>query len=342
MVFDDLTLEQCVEQGVGPIVFPQRLAQGGYSPDECLRMKAVCVQNIQQQVHLQHILDLALHALEKAGIEAVLMKGVGLAALYPEPQQRPWGDIDLFVGTENYHAAAKVMRDTFPDARKFDEELDHYKHYNLIAEGVSIEVHRVTIDLPHPRDKRRYARMEEWGTVHAQPLTIGTLNVRVFEPTFNTLFVFLHSWEHMMTSGAILRQLCDLKLLLQHEKERIDRTKLASDLKALSLTDVWQLYMWILVERMGLAQADAPLYADKVSARAQRLLTDLLAGKMVMPSSHTQATTNRFVRKWRTMKERMKNAERIGIYSPSYAWHMKASIIRSGAKRLFAPDRHWE
>ena len=51
---------------------------------------------------------------------------------------------------------------------------------------------------------------------------------------------------------------------------------------------------------------------------------------------------NRFVRKWGTMKERLKNAERIGQYSPEYARHMKAETLLHGALRLFAKDRHWE
>ena len=59
------------------------------------------------------------------------------------------------------------MRETFPKALKFDEDLDHYKHYNLIADGISIEIHRVSIDFQHPIDERRYARMERYGMEHA-------------------------------------------------------------------------------------------------------------------------------------------------------------------------------
>ena len=99
-------------------------------------------------------------------------------------------------------------------ALKFDEELDHYKHYNLIADGISIEVHRVSVGFQHPIDERLYAKMEHFGAEHAEPLTVSGLEVRVFEPTFNALFVMLHSWEHMITQGANVRQLCDLAFLL--------------------------------------------------------------------------------------------------------------------------------
>ena len=207
MILDELTYEQCVAQGVGPLVFPERLEKG-IDPANSMRMKAVCLQNMQEQVKLRYTLEKAWTALTKAGIQPVLMKGAGLAALYPSPERRAWGDIDLFVGKANYHPACAVMRETFPDALKFDEELDHYKHYNLIADGVSIEVHRVTMGLQHPIDAARYARFEREGMRAAEPLNDG---IRVPEATFNALFVMMH--EEVIDSSALLelgreRQVC--------------------------------------------------------------------------------------------------------------------------------------
>ena len=86
------------------MVFPARLEKGIDSVNN-MRMKAVCMQNMQTQVKLQIVLERAWKALEKAGIQPVLMKGAGLAALYPDPSMRQWGDIDLFVGKEQYHPA---------------------------------------------------------------------------------------------------------------------------------------------------------------------------------------------------------------------------------------------
>ena len=329
-----------MRQGTATLVFP-------YATPMTTQMKAVCVQNMQQQVKLQHTLELAWSALTNAGIRPVLMKGAGLAALYPEPQMRSWGDIDLFVGKEQYHAACAVMRDTFPKALKFDEELDHYKHYNLIVDGISIEIHRVTVSLSHPLDARRYARMEAYGMSHAIPLTLSSLHpftVTIPEPTFNALFVFLHAWEHMLTQGANIRQLCDLALLLHHYADELDRKRLVRWLKALRLYDVWCVVMSIVVETLGLSPQEAPGYNEARSDRADRLLNDLLEGRLVAPKTEHQSSTseNRFVRKWHTMQERLANAKRIEKYSPAYARHMAVAILLSGSARLFAKDRHWE
>ena len=331
---DEAQLALHLRQGTATLVFPRLTMTPA--------MKAVCVSTMQQQVKLHHTLTQAWTALIAAGIRPLLMKGAGLAALYAEPQLRAWGDIDLFVGKDQYHPACAVMRDTFPDALKFDEELDHYKHYNIIADGVSIETHRVSISFAHPADVRRYAAIEAYGMSNPEKLTLNGLDILVPEPTFNALFVCLHSWEHMQTSGANVRQLCDLALLLHTHADSINRPLLQRWLKALRMTDVWQLYMYILVQYLGLPQNEAPFFSDRVAGRAARLINDLLSGKMVAPKPDSSAPKNRFARKLHTMRERMRNADRMAAYTPAYARHMKAAILLSGLKRLFAKDRHWE
>lgn len=338
----DIMLRLNAMQGTGALVFPAVLSQEDIPAPVKMQMKGVCMQTMQQHVHLQHTLEQAWTAFEKAGIHAVLMKGAGLAALYPEPQMRTWGDIDLFVGIDQYHPACAVMRDTFPDALKFDEELDHYKHYNLIADGVSIEIHRVSVGHQHPVDERRYAAMEAAGMAKGEPLAVGGLDVRVPEPTFNALFVLLHSWEHMMTQGANMRQLCDWTLLLHRYKDTINRAQLKRDLKALALMDVWQLYGWIAVRKLGLPENEMPFYTPSCGKRAELLLDDLLSGRMVAPKPSDKAPQGRIARKLHTMRERMANAQRMAKFSPAYARHMKMTTLLNGARRFFAKDRHWE
>ena len=339
---EELFLVLNTHQGTGPLVFPYILTQNTVSPAVRAHMKSVCMATMQNQVPLHLTLAKAWSALQKAGIRAVLMKGAGLAALYPEPYYRAWGDIDLFVGKEQYHAACATMRETFPSALKFDEELEHYKHYNLIADGVSIEMHRVSIALQHPLDERRYARMESEGMAHTESLVLNELEVQVPEPTYNALFVFFHSWEHMISAGANLRQLCDLALLLHRYAKKINPEVLKRNLRSLHLLEPWQLYMYILVHYMGLPEEEAAGYTPRAAAHADRLMEDLLSGRMRAPKQDEKTPAGRILRKWYTMKGRNADARRIARYSPAYARHMIVTTWLHGAARFFAPDRHWE
>ena len=329
-------------QGTGPLVYPYVLSQENMPAPARMHMKSVCMSTMQNQVSLHFTLEKAWNALQQAGIRAVLMKGAGLAALYPEPHYRTWGDIDLYVGKDQYHPACAAMRDTFPGALKFDEELDHYKHYNLIADGVSIEVHRVSIDLQHPRDKRYYAQVEREGMMHTEPLMLNGLEVQVPEPTFNVLFVFFHSLEHLMSQGVNLRQICDLALLLHRYAEKIDAKRLKAWLQALHLTDMWALYVYVMHYYLGLPKEEALFFRADVATRAERMTEDLLSGRLKEQKSEEQAPKGRVRRKFHTMQIRVANAHRVGQYSPAYARHMIVTTLLHGALRFFAKDRHWE
>lgn len=355
-------MQLIMQQGVGPLVYPALQSKASLNTNflntkPLLQMKQMCVANVQVQAKMQRVLEVAWRALTEAGIQPVLMKGAGLAAYYPEPSMRQWSDIDLFVGKEQYHPACAVMRTAFPNALKFDEELDHYKHYNLIADGVSIEIHRVSVALTHPRDIRRYAKMERFGMAHAIPLKYintdthadGAINtdkeeikneIVVPEPTFNALMVMLHAWEHFITKGANIRQICDLALMLKHTKNKIDAVRLKRWLKDLRALDVWQIYMGILVHEFGMREEEVLFYNERVVPRAQNMMAWILNDpRQEQPKIQAK---NRLVRKWRTMKTRMANAERIAQFSSAYARHMKAAVWLSGLTRLFAPDRRWE
>lgn len=337
---DLLRLHTC--QGTGPLVYPAVLADESLSSYARVHMKSACMRTLQQHTRLHFTLAQAWKALKEEGLHAVLMKGAGLAALYPASQNREWGDIDLFVGKDQYHPSCAVMRKTFPNALKFDEELDHYKHYNLIADGISIEIHRVSVDLQHPLDSLRYEAIEREGMTHAVPVTINGLELRVPEPTFNALFVLLHAWEHMMTKGANMRQICDHTLLMHHYASTIDIPRLKRYLHELHLTEVWQLFMAVEVHFLGLPEHEAPFYDPLAIPRAERLVDDLLGGRLRTPESAPNTATNRFARKWNTMRERIANARRMSIYSPAYARHLVVTIWLHGLSRLFAKDRHWE
>lgn len=335
-----LNAAQCTDV----LVYPMVLAQEGLSDETRKQMKSVCVNAMHKQVKLQHVLEKAWRVLEQANINAVLLKGAGLAALYPDDHRRTWRDVDVFVGKTNYHAACAVMRATFPEPGTAKEEREYYKHYNVHAEDLPIELHRVTMSLQHPLDKRRYERIENFGMTHTERRTINGLSVQLPEPTFNILFVFLHSWEHFIDGTANVRQMCDISLLLHHYASGLKTDLLNQWLNQLHLLDVWQLYAYNMVYCMGLPRTEAPFFTEQVAARAEKMMEEMLTGDMFKGLTlHQPATAhNRWVRKWTTMQERMARAERIKTFSPAYARHMNRTTWLHGLGRLFAKDRIWE
>lgn len=48
--------------------------------------------------------------LRENGVQAVLLKGQGVATLYPHPRRRQCGDIDLYVGVEQFDKTKRLFR----------------------------------------------------------------------------------------------------------------------------------------------------------------------------------------------------------------------------------------
>ena len=98
--------------GVEPLAYDAALRlPADQQPDKQLavRMKQVCLYQMQQQQIWLPRIRKAVEALRSAGVEPVLLKGFGLADLYPKPYLRSWGDADIWVGVSNYHAGCKAI-----------------------------------------------------------------------------------------------------------------------------------------------------------------------------------------------------------------------------------------
>jgi hypothetical protein len=71
------------------------------------------LHRLEARVHAYKIKTILAH-LNQAGIEPVLMKGWGIARLYPEPGLRHYCDLDLCVEPGQFRAARKALRSLGP------------------------------------------------------------------------------------------------------------------------------------------------------------------------------------------------------------------------------------
>lgn len=347
-------------QGTAPLVYDQLLKADSPLPDEAkMQLKQACMQNMMGQQEMKGVLATAWNALSNGGVRPVLLKGFGLAALYPQPYLRQWGDIDIYVGADGYHTAADVLRKTFPDSPCFEEEEEYYKHWNICIGNTAIEAHRVSAVLTHPCDMRLWQRLERDAMANVQEIEIEGVKFRIPEYRFNTLFVFLHSWHHFTESGsATMKQLCDLALLLHHTSSLLPHTSyllphtsyllsltsyLRRHLRRLRLTQVWQAYAYIMVTYLGLPADECPLYTPKAAKRGEKLLNRIL--NPVRATSHTATPhTNILLRKLSTLRGKIHDSLQAWPISPIYAIHDIFGKVLEGIGRLLRGEfnRKWE
>ncbi len=332
-------------QGTGPLVYDQllKLKDLDIPADLRMQMKQQCAQSMMLQQSMLCTLTQAWNALVKVDVHPVLLKGFALAQYYPQPHLRQWGDIDLYVGQKQYHAACKALKAIFPNADYPPEEDEERKHFNFILPNTVLELHRISMAFAHPRDRRYYELLEEqYLTKNGPSFKIEGVAITMPEETFNIFFVFLHAWHHFATTGMSMKQLCDVAILLHAHKDIIDRVHLKEMLNTLCLMEVWQLIMYIMVHQLGVLQEECPFYTEKSKERAELLFERVLvegsarkAENGIKIEDGKLKNANYLKRKWTTLQWRLIRSKLVRFYAPVYARHMVISDILHGLERTF-------
>jgi len=335
-LLDDVALLAAF-QGTGSLVYDQllKLKDLNMTADMRMHMKQQCVHSMMLQQSMMTLLAKAWKALEDVDIHPVLLKGFGLAQYYPQPHLRQWGDIDVYVGRRNYHLACAVLRDTFPDAEYGEVEDEAEKHYNFDFPNTVIETHRVSMTFSHPIDRRWYEELEEkYLTKDGPKCEMERLSVTLPDVTFNVFFIFLHAWHHFVGTGMNMKQVCDIAILLNVQKEYIDQVRLHRMLTKLCLLEVWQLIMYILVKYLGVSQDGCPFYNEQCGWRAEILFEHIMCEGSTYRRKKIYSNGVPYLRrKWQTFLSRLADSRRVHPYAPQYARHMVISDFLHGVER---------
>lgn len=327
-------------QGTGSLVYDQLLKMPEVEiPAELrMQMKQQCMMSIMQQQAMMPILSKAWTALEKADIHPVLLKGLALAQYYPQPHLRQWGDIDLYVGQKQYHHACKVLDAVFAEADHPPVDDEERKHYNYVFPNTVLELHRISMGLAHPCDRKYYERLEEaYLTKDGPTFESEGLKITTPEETFNVFFTFLHAWHHFTETGMNMKQLCDVAVLLHVKNNTIDRERLRDMLNKLHMLEVWQLFMSVIINYLKLPKEECPFYSDSCQGKIVLLFDTVMSdGTSRISESVDTSNMSYMKRKWITFQSRMEDRKKVLPYAPKYARHMTWGAIIHGVERIIS------
>jgi len=247
-------------------------------PQEAIRqLQMLLVQNRQRHILLNRTLVEITDLLQKENIHPVLLKGQGVALNYIESALRQCGDIDLYIGTDDYQKACIVV-DRWNG--KDENSQESKKHYHLCHQGVNIELHRIAECMSMPWHNARFQRWTRQN-LHGDNLRrvyINSTEINLPPFNFDVLYIFNHAWCHFIAGGISLRQLCDWARYLHTFRTEIDRDELKKNLKAFGLWHAWQLFGYIAVKYIGLPKEDCPFYTNWYSWQTERILDMIQKG----------------------------------------------------------------
>ena len=233
-----------------------------------LKMKSFIVSNAMMYDKIESILATLLKTMSENEIPTVLLKGYGLSVNYPMPKLRQNGHIVLYVGEDRYAESYGVLKKLADDI-DHDTEIWKSKHYHASIDGVLVEVHRFCEVLPLKRYDRRFQSFASRGMADCVSAADSDIDVKVPEPTFNSLYIFVHMFSHFMTEGVGIRQLCDWMMHLNKHQDQIDKARLTDMLDKLNLRKAWDIFAEISVAYLGYPDQAMPL-SRKSDAKMKR------------------------------------------------------------------------
>ena len=240
---------------------------------------------LQRLARLNQLASKVIELLSLHDIPATLIKGYSLSRLYPDPDTRDFGDVDIYVGEKDYERAAEIVTTAYPDAH-WRSALHGGIHYILVIDenlDRVVELHRVTMEFNDKKANALYQAFTHRYLDHSTRVDIDGKSVTVPSAKYNALYLFMHAWHHFESTGVGFRQLGDWALCLKkaHQQSTPEEWQTLTQeiehiLTALHMKTAWQTFGQILVHQLQLPTDAFPLYTARYENRANRLLSQLL------------------------------------------------------------------
>ncbi len=217
--------------------------------------------------HQAQVLSTIRQKAEEAGISLILIKGMSLAQLYPRPDSRPCGDIDIYF-PNNYQKGNQILGN--PDA-----PLDG-KHSEIVFEGVNVENHLHFLDLNYLSQHR------------AEKYIIKSLKDATPEgflpPMGNLVYLLMHTVCHLTAKVKLpLRNVLDWGIFLKSHQEQLDPEECHKVMRYIHMNDAFNMLTLVAGEFIG---ADLSRYTDKEKIRTNDVakFRNMILDKDYLPS----------------------------------------------------------
>lgn len=288
-------------QNVLPMVFEgiyRNEVFGQLPPYDAQYFKNYVFNSVMHQVRKTSEFLALYKRFEENGIRPVVVKGIICRSLYPEPDNRPSGDEDIYVREEQFKACQEVLEkegmhivEQYADTAEESYEIPYINENGVLL----IELHRGLFG-----EGDAYSGMNElFDGVFDETVTVNVMgqNICTMSPTRHMLFLILHAYKHFLSGGFGLRQVCDMAMFANAYGSEIDWKELFELCDAVN-GDVFARSLFeICIDYLGM-DIDKVCYREEYRKKAQNpvnLLKDMLEagiyGSADMDRKHSSTIT---------------------------------------------------
>lgn len=234
--------------------------------NESLAFAGETLQIEQRNKAMNNFIGVLFDKLRKEGLTPILVKGSGVAQCYMRPLWRSCGDIDLLLTKQDYFKATELLLEISSSS---NPERKYSMHKGIIIEPWYVELHGTfRTGLSERVDKRIDSIIKQ--TFERQLFRTwdnGGVNVVLPEVNYDIILIFTHFIMHFYREVIVVRQVCDLCMLLYTHIDSIDFEKLEERLESMGLVSEWKAFASLAVMFLGFPESKMPLYDGKYDNR---------------------------------------------------------------------------
>lgn len=242
------------------------------------------------------------HRLKDARLDAVVLKGQGIAYEYGELASfRQSGDIDIWV-LGGYQKVCDYVQKIAPTT-----DLAYHRFHFNVFQDTEVELHHRPTLMRNIMDDRRLAR---WYNSFGADSSVFIVEkgFAIPSPAFNRIFILTHIYRHFLFEGIGLRQVMDYYFVLKgHGNNTVTTGKI---LKELGLTRFAKAMMWILHTQFGLEEQY--LICDMNETEGRFVLNEIM-----ITGNFGRADQRYHYRHFRKMRQKLSHGSHLLLHYPS-------------------------
>ncbi len=224
----------------------------------------------RQNKQLDYAAEHLTRIFKTGGFRSCVLKGQGIARLYPQPERRQSGDIDLWVEGGRDKVLKYLKQNLLGTGQVVIHHVDAY-----IIEGVQSEIHFKPVFACNPILHHRLQKFfkknaDSQFSNYDEKLGFSYPTLR-----FNAVYILAHIYMHFLYEGIGLRQIVDYYYVLKNLDDEGKR-QAASDIKKVGLLKFAGAVMFVLQKVCGMD--DNSMVTKPDDKRGTLLLDEIMVG----------------------------------------------------------------
>lgn len=268
----DLALQQNVSSFLYPTINKHR---ENIKLDEHImqRWKESTLFIATRQISMINGIRIILDLFKSNGIPAISLKGLVLKQLYPQPELRNMGDIDLFIDEIYIQKSIELLSTLGYHPRSRD--LNDPKYIHIVMQkpnSFSVELHR-TLWRPTTSRKRINQIWINHILKNKRQQEIEGLQYTALSLEDELINLVIHLARHLMHSKANLQQLCDIVLFINAYWHMLDLEYIEQTLESM---DYFTFYQYLLSACHLYFTLTIPMYTGSIDENKSEMLMNYI------------------------------------------------------------------